>query len=378
MKFKLFLAVSFLIEIISGQEAHYGTIIDSLSLDPIPYVSLEWSSKKGTITNEQGRYRIFFESLNDSSSITISHLGYHDIFLKQNELSDSIHLVSKTYRLNEVIVVDTYDLKNKVLSNFKRNYASEEVCEAFFLKQFLKENGKYVNYLEAMGMVKNRLKPESTKVYLQGVRKTDNLITPYINFVYQNIHKLIGRTINAILQDGEITNFDWVDSNFIEASVENQETKEKHLLTIDTSDYSIRKVIKNTITNELKNKFQWETIRDEGKKIEYEGFLQGELLEYDFKKIADKYHLNRIRQRVKAVLVSKDKSIKHEFISEQLYLTTEIIATCEKSEVMKPLKRGKALRDINVKRNPEQWQELNAILPLKEQQKILDALGKAH
>jgi hypothetical protein len=378
MRPKSFLICFLFVNSVLSQIAQHGIVVDSNSLEPIPYVNISWSNSKGTITNEQGNFKYFSEGDDDSYSIYISHLGYENKIIPRTVFPDSIYLVRKTYQLNEVTVIDTKDLKNKILKNMDNNYDSEKTCESFFIKQFLQENGDYVNYLEALGVIENRSKPDILKVNIKGVRKTDDLITSYINFIHQNVYLLLTEATTEIINKGEIIGYDWVDSNIIEATLEEYKTKQKYLLTIDTSDHSIQKVVKNTLTNELKHKFQWETIRDEGEEIEFEGFLQGKLLEYDFKKVEGKYYLNRIRHKVKAVLVSKDNSIKHEFISEQLYLTTQVISDCQTKE-MKALKRGKALNDLKIKDyNKESWQVLNAILPLVEQQKILNVLGKAN
>lgn len=368
----------FFINSLYGQFVHKGVIVDSVSLEPISYVNISWSSSKGTITNEQGKFKYISEGYDENISIYISHLGFENKIIPRAVLSDTIYLVQKTYQLNEVTVIDTKELKNKILKNIEINYDSGKTCESFFIKQFLQENGDYVNYLEAVGVVENRSKSDILKVKIKGVRKTDNLITPYINFIHQNIYLLLTEATTEIINKGKIIDYDWVDSNIIEATLEEYKTKQKYLLTIDTSDHSIQRVVKNTLTNELKNKFQWETIRDEGEEKEFEGYLQGKLLEYDYKKIEGKYYLNRIRHKVKAVLISKDNTIRHEFLSEQLYLTTEVTSDCQTKE-MKALKRGKALNDLKIKDyNNESWQFLNAILPIAEQQKILNELGDVH
>ena len=226
-------------------------------------------------------------------------------------------------------------------------------------------------------MVESRPVPEKLKVKIKGVRKTDNLITPYINFIHQNIHKLLGRTTAAIIKEGAMIDYHWVGPNHIAATLEHRKTGEKYILTIDPGDYSIQKVTKNDLTDKLRNRFEWETIYDDGNKLEFHGYLQGELLEFDFRKSEGNYYLNKVRQKRKAVLLSKDESIRHEFVSEQLYITTEVSSDC-RSNGMKTLKKGKALKEIEMTHDEQNWHLQNTLLPLKEQQIILDDLGRVH
>jgi hypothetical protein len=169
----------------------------------------------------------------------------------------------------------------------------------------------------------------------------------------------------------------WLNSEVVEALIEDSNSKEKYYLTIDTNDYSIQKVTKNNLTNEIDNKYNNTTIRIDGKKVEFDGYLQGALLEFEYKKIGDKYHLHRLYHKGKGILVSTDGALKHQFISEQLYLNTQVLKTCNEKLPNIKLKKCKSLRKINTKYNKEDWSRLNTILPLKEQKLILDARGRA-
>ena len=142
MKKSIVLVTLFVTEIAFGQLEYQGVLLDATTLKPIPYVNLSWSySKKGSISNENGEYKIVRKDTKDHFPVTISHLGYHKTILEWNALRDTIYLSPRTIRLNEVIVVDIDDLKKKVLLKFEKNYGVKDKCESFFVKQFLKKMG---------------------------------------------------------------------------------------------------------------------------------------------------------------------------------------------------------------------------------------------
>lgn len=372
MKFQCTFLLFFLTCLLSAQETHTGLVLDSLTRAPMRYVNFSWNNSQGAISNEEGRYELFFNA-EESALVTVSYMGYRALELNIKALKDTLYLSPEVHKLDEVVLIDTDDLKNKILSNLKKNYETESDCAEFFYKQFLKENDKYVNYLEATGEVKKALNIEDQVIFIQGVRKTDNLITSYINFNFQSLFRLFKRVSKNILNDGEILDYKWVSPIIIEATIKDYNTKKSYFLTIDTSDYSIQKVVKNDLTEELDEKIFSKTMYIDRRKKEVEGFLQGEFFEYDFKKVGDKYHLNRIYHKGKGVLISKDRSINHRFLSEQLYVATNTLGSCTAKAGYLRLKRGKALRKVHKKFKA--WARLNGILPLKEQQQILNTLG---
>lgn len=375
MKNNIFSILCFFSFMVNAQVENGGVILDSQSKTPLNYAALSWRNGQGTITNEEGKYQLFINS-EDSVLITVSFIGYQELILNSNELKDTLYLTPKYFELDEVTVIDTDDLKNKVLSHFEKNYNTNLNCQDFFYKQFLKENDKYVNYLEAIGLVNWSSSNQNPEVFIKSVRKTEDLVSSFVNVKSGEIIGLLQSTTKDLLKEGQIIRYDWITSELIEAVVEDKLTKEVVTITINTSDYSIQRVVKNNLSDKLDNKYSNQTIRVNNKKIEFDGYLQGSLLEYDFKKIGDKYYLNRVFQRGKGILLSTDGRMKYQFISEQHYLSIKIRNSCDvKNQILK-LEKGKSLKSIKRKIKEENWSRLNGILPLKEQQHILNTLGK--
>lgn len=373
MKFQCTFLLIFLTGLLSAQETYTGLVLDSLTHAPMRYANFSWNNGQGAISNEEGGYELSFNP-EDSPLITVTYIGYRDLELNSKALKDTLYLSPEAYKLDEVVLIDTDDLKNKILSNFKNNYDTDAACAEFFYKQFLKENDQYVNYLEAIGEVKNALNAEDQVIYIQGVRKTDNLITSYINFNFQSLSRLFKRVSKNMLNDAEILDYKWISPSVIEATIKDYSTKKRYVLTINTSDYSIQKVVKNDLTDQLDENIFSKTMYIDRRKKEVAGFLQGEFFEYEFKKVGDTYHLSRMYHKGKGVVLSKDQSMEHQFVSEQLYVATNTLGSCSTKEGHLRLKKGKALRKVHAKY--KDWSKVNGILPLKEQQQILNTLGE--
>jgi hypothetical protein len=92
-------------------------ILDSVTQEPIPYVTVQLK-KKGVITNEEGRFSFLFDqNISETDSLFISCIGYASIGKPLNEFSGNvIHLSPKAIELNPVIVTN-------------KNYSAEEIID---------------------------------------------------------------------------------------------------------------------------------------------------------------------------------------------------------------------------------------------------------
>lgn len=110
--FLLFLAPS-----LSQAQTLSSVIIDSATLEPIPYVTVQLKNK-GIITNEEGRFSFQLDkNIQPTDSLFISCIGYASITKPINQFTEStIVLAAKAIELNAVIVTN-------------KNYTSEEIIE---------------------------------------------------------------------------------------------------------------------------------------------------------------------------------------------------------------------------------------------------------
>lgn len=94
-----------------------SVIVDSASLKPIPYVTVQLK-KRGVITNEEGRFSFQLDNtIQSTDSLFISCIGYETIGRPLNQFTENqILLASKAIDLNPVIVTN-------------KNYTPEEILE---------------------------------------------------------------------------------------------------------------------------------------------------------------------------------------------------------------------------------------------------------
>ena len=133
---KVYLIFFFLVlHKISSQEIS-GIIIDSLSQQPISFANVTSNFNKNTITNEEGRFRIFKDSpFTNKDSIYISSIGYNSLSLSVN-LTDEFKIVlsPKIIELETVVVTNrekltAVEIIDKVKENVKNVFLSiKEIC----------------------------------------------------------------------------------------------------------------------------------------------------------------------------------------------------------------------------------------------------------
>ena len=92
-------------------------IVDSLSLEPIPFATVHFSNNKGLITDEIGFFELLPEQVEANDSLFVSSLGYDGLAVGLKQLQDSI-----LYVMPQAIALDNVILTNK-------NYTSEKIID---------------------------------------------------------------------------------------------------------------------------------------------------------------------------------------------------------------------------------------------------------
>lgn len=96
-------------------------IIDSVTQKPVPYATVQWATKKGAITNEEGRFSLLLpEDVQKSDSLFISCLGYESIAKPLEEFDKAtIYLVPMAIALKEVIVSNKQYTAKEIIEKMK-------------------------------------------------------------------------------------------------------------------------------------------------------------------------------------------------------------------------------------------------------------------
>ena len=170
-----------------------GIVLNYDTKKPIEYVDI-YNSKNFTSTNSEGKFS--FISKNDSIKIRL--IGYESIFTTFNKIkSDTILLKSKFEELDEIILSNTNPII-KIYNSVANNYPSEPYTETFFLRCYVRKNGKLLKIQDLNGIVNRKVlfgtseKPMPKKNYeanIQNVRKV-GIYEEDIYFKMYNLKKI--------------------------------------------------------------------------------------------------------------------------------------------------------------------------------------------
>lgn len=117
---------------LSAQEIS-GVILDSITKKPIAFANI-FTKKTGTISNEEGKFKLILKKESPKDTLTISYIGFKTVakpiakytdsviymFAKTNEL-ESVFISNKNYTAKEII--------NKVKENINRNYKQHNLTQ---------------------------------------------------------------------------------------------------------------------------------------------------------------------------------------------------------------------------------------------------------
>ena len=128
---------------INAQEIS-GIIIDSLSQQPISFANVTSNFNKNTITNEEGRFRLFKDiPFTNKDSIYISSIGYNSLSLPVNLIDEfKIILSPKIIALETVVVTNrekltAIEIINKVKENVKNLFEFDYKNKKIFRRRII-------------------------------------------------------------------------------------------------------------------------------------------------------------------------------------------------------------------------------------------------
>jgi len=222
-----------------------GQVIDSLSLKPVAFAHLYIVDKNyGTVTNEDGRFKLSLEEQHNNDQLTISCIGYNTRRYAVKDLLNSestIRLSAAMQLLPEVIVdaskADTLkDYLSSVIKKIKTNYPKHKYILDAFYRELSVNDTTYTRLLEAAISIgdngysphdfdKEDLTVTKTRIKVHEVRKSDDMRTytffgKVLEFIFgkeNNLYKVlvndfiryIGRDANHFLSAAMLEKYEY-------------------------------------------------------------------------------------------------------------------------------------------------------------------------
>ncbi|SFB93747.1 hypothetical protein SAMN04487907_1011252 [Zunongwangia mangrovi] len=155
----------------SNGYAQQALVLDSLSLEPIPYANLNFGNNQGSVSNEDG---IIFTP-KDHEEYILSHLGYQTKKLPSKDLKDTLYLKALAYNLDEVVLnnFNARDTILKAFENIPKNFFSKPYNQEGIFRYSLKKDGKGVEMIETDFLSYKASLEEETKTKISEVKKTE-------------------------------------------------------------------------------------------------------------------------------------------------------------------------------------------------------------
>ncbi len=133
-----------------------GHIYDKENKAAIPYATVGIVEENlGTVTNNDGVFRIKIPTRLIGTSLVVSHLGYMSQAIPVrllNEQKVDLYLDRRVISIQEVIIryIDPEVIIGKAMERLKANYSLDPVYLTTFYREGVRKNNKYISYSEAV------------------------------------------------------------------------------------------------------------------------------------------------------------------------------------------------------------------------------------
>lgn len=372
-----------------------GKVIRADDKAPLPFATIAVKgTSMGTITNENGQFKLKIDKKHMTDTLQVSFVGYYDkqVTLQNIEGPLTIELKPGQVSLQEVIIRSTSGayLVKKARKEFKNNYNSSAYNYEGFYREAVKSNSRYKFYTEAL---LQGYKPSwnafaiNDKVALIKARKytslysSDTLLIKLRGGIATCFQLDIVRNIPDFLMDSgeDMYNYQlndikvWKNTLVYVVSFHQKEyVKTAHLegaMYISINDFAITGAEFRFNPDMLKESRDMFVLR-KSRKIK----VTPEHTNYQvaYSKINGRYYLRHVRGE----LSLKVKKRGH-FFAEKYATTMEMVTTdIDTVNVFKPdrkelVKVNSIFSEPEVSYSQEYWKSINSIIPEKN---ILDAL----
>ena len=167
-----------------------GRVIDAKTGERLPYVSIYAGNGKGTLTNDDGEFKL---KVQEADMLRFSCIGYDKQTIAANQLPNTIRLKPYTTQLSEVTIqiMHTQKVLKRTIKNLKLDYKDHgKMGRRYFYRTMTEmEKGSFIAeaFMKAFSVV--NIRSATIESGLQG-RSTDE-DEDVLNFNRSNVHRLI-------------------------------------------------------------------------------------------------------------------------------------------------------------------------------------------
>ena len=292
-----------------SQQVFHGVLLDSLTSKPI-FDAIVYSNatNDGFTSDRNGHFQIHTNKKLSKFTIYTDHIGYESKMISfQN--NDTIFLNERVFLLEEIVLDNLSNILNNVSDAFSVSHSSEHAyCEEFFFRESLKENDKYVSFIEAVG-VTNVRKSGHKGIYIKGKRQTVNMAEAFVNFT-SNIHHVFEKVSAQNVLNSKAISHDKIDEDTRLLKIKSLKNNRFYDLYVNTETNKIEKMISNDLNNQMSFKSNSQKIYYNGKDLRFDVFKQGMNIEASFKTIEGHQYIDKIQYQFKVCLFNRTNNVK--------------------------------------------------------------------
>lgn len=187
----LFLFIGLCAPFKGSSQSVNSKIVDSVTQNPVPYVTVQWANKIGAITNEEGRFSLQTnKNTQETDSLFISCLGYESIARPLSEFDQAlIYLKPKAIELGEVIVSNKQYTAEEIIDLVKENLENN-YSEGLTKKRLFFRKSSFGRVLKTDYSLKKSTIEEFNKKFLDSViptlPKSNSYYTEVLGDLYGN------------------------------------------------------------------------------------------------------------------------------------------------------------------------------------------------
>ena len=370
-----------------------GLILSSSDKSPIAYVNLYLKkSSSGTITNEDGNYKLIREI--EIDSVVISHIGYKRLALNANDFFksdyDTIYLDPQIIELENVVIFggEPIEVIRKAVKNIPKNYPVNKNNISAHFRNIIQENDDYVIFLEGALLIQNQSylsgKKNLSKVQVLDVRSASNK-----SKIFTQYKASPENVINAsdFFKNKPFLSKDLKHYNFQLVKIVSYENYEVYVIKFEPKSGLKRKYsFAGTVFIETKTlafiklgyvitfSDKYSFIKNQGLQNEYNQTFLSDKYEILFKPFDDKWIVSYIKTETKSIVafLKTKKEIK-------ISLTQELLASRSELNNPKKLNEQKVINineDIYKHSNAfdeSLWSEFNQIVPNRKIKALINS-----